>query len=358
MRSAWHRAAGLLLAASLAGACSLAGATAPIDATPTPPPSPSGPSRPFRPTPAPAPTFAIHVVERGDTLIALADRFETTPESIAYWNRTRYPSLDPDSPRYRPNRIEVGWELAYLPGTVVDPEDLPPTASADPGPGDSVVGPFPTLPGDGSAALVTNGPRGLSGVALTFDYGGGDAAADTPAPEAIVQWLEVNGVPATVFVGPAAADPEDAAGGAVLDRLGGARGVAAGLLAGPSGAPLSASGLRAADAQVAAVLGSSTAPLLRPSSGAATPDQLAAAGAAGWRWAVAWDVDAGDGVAPGDGGPIALDIVARVVSRAEGGSIVRLQLDGARTLEALPGIVEGLAAAGLDVLPLDEVLGR
>jgi hypothetical protein len=63
-------------------------------------------------------------------------------------------------------------------------------------------------------------------------------------------------------------------------------------------------------------------------------------------------------VAPEDGGPIALDIVARVASRAEGGSIVRLHLDGARTLEALPGIVEALAAAGLEVLPLDEVLGR
>lgn len=358
MRCAWLRAAGLLLATALAGACSLPGASAPIDATPTPPPSPPGPSRPYRPTPTPAPTFAVHVVQRGDSLIALADRFGTTPESIAYWNRVRYPSLDPDSPRYRPNRIEIGWELVYLPDTVVDPENLPPTASTDPGPDDPVVGPFPTLPGDGSAALVTNGPPGLRGVALTFDYGGGDAGAGAPAPEAIVQWLEVNGVPATVFVGPSAANPEDPAGGAVLDRLGGARSVAAGLLAGPAGAALSTSGLRAADAQVAAVLGASTAPLLRPSSGAATPEQLAAAGAAGWTWAVAWDVDAGDGVAPEDGGPIALDVVARVVSRAEGGSIVRLQLDGTRTLEALPGIVEGLAAAGLEILPLDEVLGR
>jgi hypothetical protein len=50
--------------------------------------------------------------------------------------------------------------------------------------------------------------------------------------------------------------------------------------------------------------------------------------------------------------------VARVVSRAEGGSIVRLRLDGPRTLEALPDLVEALAAAGLRVLPLDEVLGQ
>jgi peptidoglycan/xylan/chitin deacetylase (PgdA/CDA1 family) len=68
-------------------------------------------------------------------------------------------------------------------------------------------------------------------------------------------------------------------------------------------------------------------------------------------------VDPGDGVAPGDGGPIATDIVTRVVARARGGSIVRLQLGGARTLEALPGIIDGLAAAGLRIVSLDELLG-
>jgi hypothetical protein len=68
-------------------------------------------------------------------------------------------------------------------------------------------------------------------------------------------------------------------------------------------------------------------------------------------------VDPDDGTAPGDGGPIATDIVARVVSRASGGSIIRLQLGGARTLDALPGLLEGLAAAGLRVVPLGEVLG-
>ncbi len=84
---------------------------------------------------------------------------------------------------------------------------------------------------------------------------------------------------------------------------------------------------------------------------------LLAAGTAGWTWAVAWDVDPDDGTAPGDGGPIATDIVTRVVARASGGSIVRLQLGGARTLEALPGIIDGLAERGLGVLSLSEVLG-
>jgi hypothetical protein len=52
-----------------------------------------------------------------------------------------------------------------------------------------------------------------------------------------------------------------------------------------------------------------------------------------------------------------MDIVTRVVARARGGSIVRLQLGGARTLEALPGILDGLAGAGLRVVSLDELLG-
>ena len=98
-------------------------------------------------------------------------------------------------------------------------------------------------------------------------------------------------------------------------------------------------------------------PWLRPAGGTPGPEALLAAGTAGWTWAVGWDVDPGDGVAPGDGGPIATDIVTRVVARARGGSIVRLQLGGARTLEALPGIVDGLAETGLRIVSLDELLG-
>ena len=80
-------------------------------------------------------------------------------------------------------------------------------------------------------------------------------------------------------------------------------------------------------------------------------------GATGWRWVVGADVDPGDSIAPAAGGPIAADIAARVVSRASGGSIVRLTLGGTHTLEALPAILDGLAASGLRVVPLAELLG-
>ena len=340
----------LAVGCALPGGSVPPGSATPPDGTPSPSPSASVPGQPLRPTPTPAPTYATYTVRGGDTLIALATRLETTPESLAYWNRARYPSLDPDSPAYRPDLIEVGWQLSYIRGTVVDPENLPPATGAPtdvPGPGAS-VGPFPTLPPDGGAALVQRGPAGLDGVALTFDYAGG-AGAGPGGAAAIVQWLTLSGVPATVFV--AAAAREDPDGDAVLRRLAGSSSLVAGLLAPADDAARLAAALRADDAALRPALGRSTAPWLRPAAGDPGADALLAAGTAGWTWAVAWDLD------PGDGGPIATDIVARVVSRASGGSIVRLQLGGARTLEALPALLEGLAAAGLRVVPLSEVLG-
>lgn len=346
----------LATACALPGGGAGPGVSSPPAGTPAPAPSGSGPTRPFRPTPLPAPTFATWTVRGGDTLIALAKRFETTPESLAYWNRARYPSLDPESPAYRPDRIEVGWQLSYIPGAVVDPENLPPASSPppdDPGPVAS-TGPFPTLPPDGGAALVDRGPAGLDGVALTFEYAG-RADAGPGGAAAVVQWLATRGVPATVFVAAAALDDPD--GAAVLRRLAASGSLVAGLLAPAGDAARLAAALRADDAALVPLLGRSTTPWLRPTTGEAGAAALLAAGTAGWTWAVAWDVDPDDGTAPGDGGPIATDILARVVSRASGGSIIRLQLGGARTLDALPGIVDGLAAAGLRVVPLSEVLG-
>ena len=334
-----------------------ASASGAAQASPSPSPAP-GVDRPFRPTPVPAPTMTIYVVRAGDTLVALADRFGTTVESLSYWNRARYPSLDPESSAYAPNRIEAGWRLGYIPGEVVDRENLPPAAaSTTPAPS---VEPFPVLPADGRTLLVSNGPRGSDAVSLIFDYGGGPGAGAPAAAgaEATVQWLVANRVAATVFVAAAAADPADASGQAVLARLAAAGpGGTAGLLPSPPGPGATwDAAVRAADARLAPLLGRSTAPWLRV-SGALDSAALAVIGAPGWLWVVGADVDPGDSIAPAAGGPIAADIAARVVSRASGGSIVRLTLGGTHTLEALPAILDGLAASRLRVVPLAELLG-
>ena len=108
------------------------------------------PSRSYRPTPTPEPTFALYTVARGDTLVRIAKRFKTSGRSIAYWNRVTYPSLDPDSPKYQPDRLEVGWVLQLLPGQEVDPEALPtltPKPTPKPTPGPPSAAPTASPPG-------------------------------------------------------------------------------------------------------------------------------------------------------------------------------------------------------------------
>ena len=90
-------------------------------------PSPTGPTPPpsfIRPTPTPLPTFFVHVVRSGDSLSSIATTYATTRLSIAFWNRSAYPSLDPESPEYRPNRIVVGWMLRLIPNLAIDEEEL------------------------------------------------------------------------------------------------------------------------------------------------------------------------------------------------------------------------------------------
>jgi LysM domain len=100
----------------------------------TSPPGASGRPSFVRPTPTPQPTFLVYVVKRGDTLTSIALAHRTTARSIAFWNRAQHPSLDPDSPSYSPNRIEVGWVLLLVPDLELDPDELPaePTPSWSP----------------------------------------------------------------------------------------------------------------------------------------------------------------------------------------------------------------------------------
>ena len=94
------------------------------------PPSPS-PSLTFsRPTATPRPTFLAYRVRSGDTITSIARKHDTTARSIGYWNRDAHPTLDPESSRYNPNDIRVGWTLLLIPGVEVDPDEITPPPSA------------------------------------------------------------------------------------------------------------------------------------------------------------------------------------------------------------------------------------
>jgi hypothetical protein len=103
----------------------------------SPSPAPSGPiPRPsfVPPTPTPEPTFLVYTVKTGDSLNTIAHRFGTTARSIAFWNRSTYHSLDPESAGYRPDLLKLGWTLFLRPNDVVDEQELPePSDSAVPG---------------------------------------------------------------------------------------------------------------------------------------------------------------------------------------------------------------------------------
>ena len=311
------------------------------------------------PTPTPQPTAVIYVVKSGDSLVNLGHRFKTTGRSIAYWNRTAYPNLDPDKSTYNPNHLEIGWRLTIYPGVIDDDGNGLPDASATPGPQVAPsIPPAPSPPADGSGLLVTRGAPGGNDVALTFDLDKGGAGLD------IVTWLVAHGVHASIFVTGrlAASDPT---AGLLLQAVGmhpdlftlGNETNDGAALGSMSAAQVGAE-VTSAEAAIQASSGLSSKPFFRPPFGTQNPAIRAAVASAGFGYTVLWDVDTNDATPSAQGGPTAQDIVSRVLSRASAGSIVRLNLGGVHTLEALPGIVAGLDQAGFAAVDLAEMFGH
>jgi len=98
-------------------------------------------------------------------------------------------------------------------------------------------------------------------------------------------------------------------------------------------------------------------PFFRPPNGGVDADVLAAVGAAGYSRTVTWDVDTIDWrpIVNDPPGPTADQIVAKVLAKAQNGSIVLMHLGGYETFEALPRVVEGLRDRGFDLVTLDEL---
>ncbi len=76
---------------------------------------------------------------------------------------------------------------------------------------------------------------------------------------------------------------------------------------------------------------------------------------------VTWDIDTIDwrpiSNPGGPAGPTADQIVSKVLTNAQAGSIVLLHLGGYETYKALPRIIDGLRAKGFDLVHLDAMLG-
>jgi peptidoglycan/xylan/chitin deacetylase (PgdA/CDA1 family) len=328
-------------------------------------PTPSGPT-PLpsfvRPTPTPLPTFLTYVVRSGDTLSSIARTFSTTPLSIGYWNRDTYPSLDPESEGYDPDRIRVGWSLLVIPGVVLDGSDLPePSPGATPTAAPSATlpaTPEPTPSAGGTSRRVGHGARDSSMVALTLDMGGRlDPALD------IMGWLIDHDVHATIFptgrTGSTTTIGRQALELVVehpdLFDLGNHS------WSHPDFRDLSdeqmIEELERTESALVALLGMSTRPWFRPPFGGVSDRVLDTVGRAGYGYTVMWDIDTIDWRPESDGGPTADEIVDKVVDAADGGSIVLMHLGGFNTFEALPRIVDGLRAKGLTPVTLGEMFG-
>jgi peptidoglycan/xylan/chitin deacetylase (PgdA/CDA1 family) len=331
------------------------------DGLPSASPPPGEPTF-SRPTPSPAATFASYVVRQGDTLNSIAKQFDTTPRSIAWWNRGTYPSLDPESEQYNPDRLELGWTLVLIPGHVVDDTNPP---SPSPGPTGTipplatptavaVVTPKPASP----ATVISHGSRTVPQIALTFDMGGRlDPAVD------IVQWLIDHDVHATLF-------PTGKSGTQTTE------GLAAMKLAAKHPdlfdfgnhswdhpdfrditAAQMAEQLTSTEAALKPIVGS-TKPWFRPPFGGYNDAVKAGVGAAGWKTMVMWDLDMIDWRPEADGGPTAADMVTKLRANGRGGSIVLMHLGGYNTLEALPGLLGALEDMGLIPVTLGEMFGK
>lgn len=323
-------------------------------ASPTSIPSPTATTSP---TPRPLPTPLVYKVKAGDSLLSIAKKFKTSARSIAFWNRAKYKSLDPESPKYDPNRIEIGWLLTITPG--VKQEDGGPPSEASPTPEPSVsLGPALIPPADGSGLLVTHGSRASNAVSLTFDLGGPPERA-----LAIVQWLVDQRVEATFFTSGqlAQSDPTAKSALAIVAAHPDLFTVGDGTWSGSDMTGLTPSAvadqLGKAEAVIAATVGSTTRPVYRPPEGAQNATVRSAAAGAGFPYAVLWDVDADDAVPETGGGATAEDMVIKISARIQGGSIVRLHLGGPYTLDALPGIVGAIHDAGLHPVTLSRLLG-
>jgi len=325
--------------------------------TPAVAPSLSGPTAAPTASPSAAPSFVSYTVARGDTLHAIARRFETTWQSLIFWNKDRYGQLNPDDPSWNPDAIQAGWTLGVVPGTRVIYQPVPaPSITPSPSPEPATPTPAPGEP----SRVVTSGSRARPQIALTLDMGG----RIDPAVE-IMNWLVENEIKATIFpTGEMVENPNTDAGRralAIVDEHPDLFALGNHSYSHPDFRSLSQAEMRdqltRTETAFAAITERSARPLFRPPFGGYDSETLAVLGNAGYPYTIMWDVDTIDWRPTNEGGPTADDIVAKVVSQSRNGSIVLMHLGGYHTLDALPVIVREMHERGYTFVTVPEMLG-
>jgi len=80
-----------------------------LSPTTSPGAGPGTPSPTVEPTASPSVATITYLVQPGDTLFGIAQRFATSIEQLQAWNANAYPSLVTD-----PTSLQAGWTLVLL----------------------------------------------------------------------------------------------------------------------------------------------------------------------------------------------------------------------------------------------------
>jgi peptidoglycan-N-acetylglucosamine deacetylase len=229
--------------------------------------------------------------------------------------------------------------------------------------------------GTSTAPATINRTSATNRVGLTFDMGG----RMDPAV-AILKRLVDYRVCATIF--PTGAISNTAAGRAALDivkahpelfELGNHTMNHCDLVRGAGGAPGAAEAnfcntlaptpteaqvkkeLTDGETAIAGYVGRSTKPFWRAPYGSYNATVLRWAAEAGYTKHFRWDVDTIDWKPISQGGPTATSMTLKVVNNARSGSVVLMHLGGYETLDALPGMIDGLRSRGFALTTLSDM---
>lgn len=276
---------------------------------------------------------------------------------------TATPTATPSpSPTPEPTATPTATPRPTLKPTATPKATARPTPTATPRPTPKPT-PAPTASPAPTAApskAITHASRTHPWVAFTFDMGGrvGDA-------EAIVAWLVANGVPATIFMTGAMAENTATDAGrhvlAAVDASSGLLGIGNHTYSHPDLRTLTdaqiGDEIRRGAAALARYCADDPRPFFRPPYGYYNTRVLAAIGAADYRDTIMWDDTTDDWRAVKDGGPTADELTTRIVANAQNGSIILMHLGGYHDLAALPAILAGIRAKGLEPVSLGKLLG-